>query len=151
MVLYWRRYGRAGGCQINGGLAQLGEHLPCKQGVESSNLLVSIGNKHCNYFWVNHSEITSKVSYFQWTCYASSIVPWKPNIEQNLKSWIKSKIQDIRGQTWMRVQVRKTSGNTDEKRPKGQLPEATTLCGGKVKLKRAQGGCLGTKSRRKTW
>ena len=26
----------------NGGLAQLGEHLPCKQGVESSNLLVSI-------------------------------------------------------------------------------------------------------------
>ena len=25
-----------------GGLAQLGEHLPCKQGVESSNLLVSI-------------------------------------------------------------------------------------------------------------
>ena len=28
----------------NGGLAQLGEHLPCKQGVESSNLLVSISN-----------------------------------------------------------------------------------------------------------
>ena len=26
----------------HGGLAQLGEHLPCKQGVESSNLLVSI-------------------------------------------------------------------------------------------------------------
>ena len=25
----------------NGGLAQLGEHLPCKQGVESSNLLGS--------------------------------------------------------------------------------------------------------------
>ena len=25
----------------DGGLAQLGEHLPCKQGVESSNLLVS--------------------------------------------------------------------------------------------------------------
>ena len=28
--------------RLNGGLAQLGEHLPCKQGVESSNLLVSI-------------------------------------------------------------------------------------------------------------
>ena len=27
---------------IYGGLAQLGEHLPCKQGVESSNLLISI-------------------------------------------------------------------------------------------------------------
>ena len=42
MILYWRRYGKAGGCRIYGGLAQLGEHLPCKQGVESSNLLVSI-------------------------------------------------------------------------------------------------------------
>ena len=28
-----------------GGLAQLGEHLPCKQGVESSNLLVSIHDR----------------------------------------------------------------------------------------------------------
>ena len=27
----------------NGGVAQLGEHLPCKQGVKSSNLSVSIG------------------------------------------------------------------------------------------------------------
>ena len=35
--------------RLNGGLAQLGEHLPCKQGVESSNLLVSTGNKHCSY------------------------------------------------------------------------------------------------------
>ena len=26
---------------INGGVAQLGEHLPCKQGVKSSNLSVS--------------------------------------------------------------------------------------------------------------
>ena len=42
MVLRWRRRGRVGGCQIkNGGVAQLGEHLPCKQGVKSSNLSVS--------------------------------------------------------------------------------------------------------------
>ena len=27
--------------QPNGGVAQLGEHLPCKQGVKSSNLSVS--------------------------------------------------------------------------------------------------------------
>ena len=27
----------------NGGVAQLGEHLPCKQGVKSSNLSVSTG------------------------------------------------------------------------------------------------------------
>ena len=28
--------------KINGGVAQLGEHLPCKQGVKSSNLSISI-------------------------------------------------------------------------------------------------------------
>ena len=27
---------------LDGGVAQLGEHLPCKQGVESSNLFISI-------------------------------------------------------------------------------------------------------------
>ena len=27
----------------NGDVAQLGEHLPCKQGVESSNLFISTG------------------------------------------------------------------------------------------------------------
>ena len=31
----------------HGGLAQLGEHLPCKQGVESSNLLVSTDREIC--------------------------------------------------------------------------------------------------------
>ena len=30
------------GARLNGGVAQLGEHLPCKQGVKSSNLSVSI-------------------------------------------------------------------------------------------------------------
>ena len=29
----------------NGGVAQLGEHLPCKQGVKSSNLSISIIRK----------------------------------------------------------------------------------------------------------
>ena len=28
--------------KFNGGVAQLGEHLPCKQGVKSSNLSISI-------------------------------------------------------------------------------------------------------------
>ena len=41
MVLCWRRHGRAGGCQIYGGIAQLGERLPCKQEVTSSNLVIS--------------------------------------------------------------------------------------------------------------
>ena len=34
--------------KVLGGLAQLGEHLPCKQGVESSNLLISIEFKKEN-------------------------------------------------------------------------------------------------------
>ena len=35
---------------LNGGLAQLGEHLPCKQGVESSNLFISTGQaRACRY------------------------------------------------------------------------------------------------------
>ena len=29
----------------NGGVAQLGEHLPCKQGVKSSNLSISISSE----------------------------------------------------------------------------------------------------------
>ena len=33
--------GEQAAARLKGGLAQLGEHLPCKQGVESSNLLVS--------------------------------------------------------------------------------------------------------------
>ena len=31
-----------------GDVAQLGEHLPCKQGVESSNLFISISRKAVN-------------------------------------------------------------------------------------------------------
>ena len=30
---------------LYGGVAQLGEHLPCKQGVKSSNLSISIARK----------------------------------------------------------------------------------------------------------
>ena len=41
MVLCWRRHGRVGGCQNYGGIAQLGERLPCKQEVTSSNLVIS--------------------------------------------------------------------------------------------------------------
>ena len=35
--------------RINGGVAQLGEHLPCKQGVMSSNLTIStLALNHAN-------------------------------------------------------------------------------------------------------
>ena len=39
----------AAGLKKRGGVAQLGEHLPCKQGVKSSNLSVSITNKTLFY------------------------------------------------------------------------------------------------------
>ena len=32
----------------NGGVAQLGEHLPCKQGVRGSNPLTSTRNSHAS-------------------------------------------------------------------------------------------------------
>ena len=39
---------------IYGGVAQLGEHLPCKQGVKSSNLSISIARElNKNFFGTN--------------------------------------------------------------------------------------------------
>ena len=34
--------GKQVGARFNGGVAQLGEHLPCKQGVKGSNPFISI-------------------------------------------------------------------------------------------------------------
>ena len=63
-VLHWRRCGRLGGCRIKlnkqlrclfGGVAQLGEHLPCKQGVMSSNLTISTriyGFESAKFTWM---------------------------------------------------------------------------------------------------
>ena len=39
---------------LYGGIAQLGEHLPCKQGVKSSNLFISIADGNtCNSIFEN--------------------------------------------------------------------------------------------------
>ena len=56
MVLYRKQYGRVGGCHYTGGVAQLGEHLPCKQGVKSSNLSISIARE------LNESECKRSLS-----------------------------------------------------------------------------------------
>ena len=42
----------------DGGVAQLGEHLPCKQGVKSSNLSISICRKQ-----LNESESKTKLEF----------------------------------------------------------------------------------------
>lgn len=39
---------------VYGGVAQLGEHRPCKAGVKSSNLFISILMEHKEY-WVSNS------------------------------------------------------------------------------------------------
>ncbi len=41
---------------LNGGVAQLGEHLPCKQGVKSSNLSVSSRSNAPNVFLENFTQ-----------------------------------------------------------------------------------------------
>ena len=39
--------GKQVAARLYGGVAQLGEHLPCKQGVKSSNLSISINRQKC--------------------------------------------------------------------------------------------------------
>ena len=121
MVLHWGRCGRAGGCwNISGGVAQLGEHLPCKQGVKSSNLSVSIPPGEA----------------------------WRsPYLEKSIQR---------------RKTRHQTSTNRDDTSTRGrhlaprqiEIKEGSlgaTLCAqGPGQAGRAQGGCLGTKGRRKT-
>ena len=45
-----------------GGIAQLGEHLPCKQGVMSSNLIISTSER-------NLTDCTLKIIYWEQLIY----------------------------------------------------------------------------------
>ena len=38
--------------RFNGGVAQLGEHLPCKQGVKGSNPSISIRMQNIAFYYV---------------------------------------------------------------------------------------------------
>ena len=67
---------------LDGGVAQLGEHLPCKQGVKSSNLSISIWLKKFNHLM--------------------KFVPWKSHMENTKYQMVQSKDcnhadRDIRG------------------------------------------------------
>ena len=115
MILCWRRHGKAGGCRIHyGGVAQLGEHLPCKQGVKSSNLSIStrdctlqFGNKvsslTCRHVMkTKHYEGLWKQAFNAFETFCFRNVPWKLHIENLIQSsnrevW--NKYQDIRGVT----------------------------------------------------
>ena len=105
-----------------GGVAQLGEHLPCKQGVKSSNLSISIGtgNRAC----------TLKTAY-------RKRKP-KKNLKQeiDIREAVKNsqkKEEPKTGDVTLYIRAKGT-------RKKSPKPEP-------VKQERAQGGCLGTESR----
>ena len=49
----------------NGGVAQLGEHLPCKQGVKGSIPFIST-NRRCRYPLIKQSKAKSRASRNEW-------------------------------------------------------------------------------------
>ena len=70
-----------------GGVAQLGEHLPCKQGVKSSNLSVSIGRRNENFRFRLYLEnfIQKKIS-IDYDLYSDKLIKTseiKCNIKNN--------------------------------------------------------------------
>ena len=97
-----------------GGIAQLGEHLPCKQGVRSSNLLTSIKTSMRSSFFENCILLTN---YFQF------------HLKENQDEQPLLKSIDL---TELFAEGESSSGHE---------------VSGLVKRPRAQGGCLGTKSR----
>ena len=124
MILCWRRHGKAGGCQIHGGVAQLGEHLPCKQGVKSSNLSVSTDRKQFDARSIMYLENFIHCIDEKDLIFKSRHPRNKPSVFLKNTSSLKQLIRFSK--------------------------KDATLCIEEVKQKRAQGGCLGTKSRRKT-
>ena len=46
--------GKQVAASLYGGVAQLGEHLPCKQGVKSSNLSISIRIQRYPYLYLEN-------------------------------------------------------------------------------------------------
>ena len=78
-------------------------------------------------------------------------VPWKPHIE-TIDNFFKKKYQDIRGHvSWKGdMETKKETNKPEMQRYASELPPYPRERE-MVKLIRAQGGCLGTKSRWKTW
>ena len=51
-----------------GGVAQLGEHLPCKQGVKSSNLSISICASESRRLWNGRFAVVNAHSMYLENC-----------------------------------------------------------------------------------
>ena len=80
-------------CQY-GGVAQLGEHLPCKQGVKSSNLSISIHWRIQCKSWDIFFESANWRRSFEETSNGSAkqrlLVPWKLHTEIDKRFFIKT-------------------------------------------------------------
>ena len=111
--------------QHHGGVAQLGEHLPCKQGVMSSNLTISTTVRDDG-----SAGEAGRKEYFE------------NRISKDLKFSEKYQSQDIEKYLIVKNQKQETTRLDTNAMVESQLT--------KVKRRRAQEGCLGTKSRRKT-
>ena len=81
-----------------GGLAQLGEHLPCKQGVESSNLLVSTGRKESRGKAGSHKSAEPEGSPNQLVHRTNGLGKHLENrIQKRIRILIRKDKRDIRG------------------------------------------------------
>ena len=110
MVLYWRRYGRAGGCRIQWGHSSVGRAPALQAGGREFESL-------CLHW------IESKSAYdpnrglrqqnSQRKCFAFPIVPWKLNIENNLKYQISKLVRIERSKQRDRKKTRDIRGHCE--------------------------------------
>ena len=161
MVLCGRLHGRAGGCRafLYGGIAQLGEHLPCKQGVKSSNLFIS-RRRRMTFILRSGTLKTEYRSKHQKSKQCDRpLKPGEPGGGGVSKTGrhrpgrgdVTSEKTEITGSVRTYASVRKRNRRTKDEpeagmnaRSAGRRAEGASA---KVKQGRAQGGCLGTESR----
>ena len=115
----------------------MGEHLPCKQGVKSSNLSVSSRqNRETDLVYAQRAQKLKSRMYLE-----KSIQSRKKDIKQPRKEKDTRRCGPVLGNA-----MPEKTGKKEESRNRDVPAEENS----KVKQERAQGGCLGTKSRRKT-
>ena len=67
----------------NGGVAQLGEHLPCKQGVKSSNLSISISSESNSL--QNNMYLENFIQISDWSKRSGTSKDVTPQIYQDIR------------------------------------------------------------------
>ena len=157
MILYWRRYGKAGGCQIKikifyiliGGCSSVGRAPALQAGgheFESHHL-------HWNCKTFRLTEIAKQFLMHERHC-AKCYCTLKTSYRRFWWKWFFIKtseniVNKVYDQT-KRTKVQDRSNSIRVIKRKDPVSNAIETVN-EVKQKRAQGGCLGTKSRWKTW